>query len=851
MVSYLGRRISTDTDMGATGNGTLNQVGQIFNAMPVNGWLTGVGILGGKQSGQPNLTLRTSVFDVDATTLDARLIYTGPITVSNLMSFGGDGSMIEGTIVGLQLDAGTKYALAFSVTGGIFNYGMSEAAENPSGVSDYYFHRKNNGSSIPTDPFGATSVTNQGALAMWMAYEPNVKPTTTTSNMVPTGNINDLTPVFEGDWDDANNPQGDNPSEYQIQLRQVGQTTNKWNSTYGFSSTEKTNQRFTRTYEGSALAAGTSYEWRYRVSDQFGAWSDWSHEGSTWKQFTEAAGGAVSTGSPNGGPLGKQETRTPGPFLGLWTSGGGLSTDRVQVRLWKAGASQTGTPYRISPEIVKAVANNAQISVTWAETTFATLAWGDSLVYEMRARDTLGNWSEWSGQRSFTINAAPTTPSSRQPANGSLHTSRPLLRAKTTDADDTTGSGLSISVRIKNAAGTVLFTRVMTFNAGTGYFEYQTTATDLATFATYKWDAQATDGTTTSAFSSELSFTYANGPTVTVTAPTEAQVLTTNTPTITYTQNQTQVSHRLDLYVWDTVASEPGERVYWVDTTAQAAAAGAGGSFPIPAGVLHDGISYAADVTSINNVGLEGTTRRLFSVDFPTEPAPSGIEVSPLIVGNDPVPSAVLVSFPAYPGSYTLLGTLVYRRVAGTDFAAAQLLNDPLAASQTTFIDYYPVSGLTYTYSVSYLLLQGTDERETAVAEANAGVTLESIVINSATDGSKHCALRYGQPFKLSYEDDRVEELPWGQSSPRVFGGDLDNPVFSGTVDLHNDRFSLGLNDLQDMRIIRREPLVVYRDWYQTLIVGSLRVTENLAVETAKARLELTIRGSDGELGAG
>lgn len=845
MTSYYGRRLSTDTDMGATGNGTLNQVGQNYIDVPTNGWLTGIGVLGGKAIGQPNLTWRGAVYN-EIGGGDSRAIFSGPVTVSNSMSYGGDGSLIEATITGLQLYAGLRYGLAFAVTGGIFNYGMSQAANNPSGTADYLFYRKNTGSSTPSDPFGATSITTQGALDMWAAYEPNVKPTTTFGTMVPTGSITSLTPAFFGDWDDANEAQGDTPNLYQIQLRQVGQTSLKWNSTYGFSSTEKTAKQFSRAYEGSALSGGTSYEWRYRVTDQFDAWSDWS----AYKTFTVSSTGSVSTASPNGGPLSKQETQTPGPWLGLWTHGSALSTDRVQVRVWRAGASQTGTPYRISPEIVKTVANNAQISVTWAETTFANFAWGDSLVYEMRARDTGGNWSNWSGQRSFTINASPTVPALYQPANGAIRTALPLLQAVSIDSDDDPGSGFAVSVRIKNAAGTVLFTRAMTRNGSTGIWEYQTTGTDLASFATYKWDAQATDGTVTTIFSpSEYSFVYASGPTVTITAPTENQVLTTNTPTITYTQNQTQVSHALNLYLY--AGGVRGERVYWVDTTAQAAAAGAGGSFPIPAGVLHDGLGYEAEIISTNNVALPGSALRHFTVDFPTEAAPAGIEVSAIPVGNDPVPSAVLVSFPAYPGTYTLLGTLIYRRVAGTAFSTAELLNDPLASSQTTFIDYYPLSGVTYTYSVAYSLIQGTDERESALAEANAGVTLESVVLNSASDGSKHCALRYGQPFKITPQTDRVELLPWGQTLPHVFEGDLDMRVFTGTVDLHNDRYSQGRNDLMDMRTLRKEPVVVYRDWFGTLLIGSIDVVENLGMPDAVARLDITIRENDAKLGAG
>lgn len=846
-MAFFGRRVSTDTDSALAIPGSTNQVGQIFSAMPENGWLTAIGILGGKDVGQPNLTWRGALYTTDGASLLQRITFTGPLTVSNAMSYGGDGALLSQSLTGVQLSAGVKYGFAFGVSGGNFRYGMKAAALSPTGVSDYYFHRRNLASgSTPTDPFGATSITNQGAMDMWVAYDANVAPTTTFSTMLPSGTVTDPTPSFFGDWSDANAAVGDTPNEYQIQLRQVGTSSLKWNSTYGFSSTEKTAKQFSRSYEGTALTSGTSYEWRYRVSDQFGAWSDYS----AWKTITLTGAGAVNVSA--GTPTGKQETQTPGPWTGVWTHTSALSTNAVQLRVFNQGQSKLTAPIRISPTITKTVANNGTISITWAEAAFANLAWGSQLVYNIRARATDGIWSEWSADRAFTINASPTTPTLLAPANGSVTTVRPLLQARSTDADDTVGTGFVVTAHIRNSAGTQLQQRGMTLNGTTGIWEYQTTAVDLASFATYTWDVDATDGTVTTPLSSRQSFVYADGPAVTVTSPTELQVLTTNTPTITYTQNQTQVSHALDLYLWDTVNGVRGDRVYWVDLTAQAAAAGAGGSFAIPAGVLHDGYSYAAVVTSVNNLGLSGTLQRRFSVDFPTEPAPTGLDVSPILVGNDVAPSAIMLSFNPYPGSYTFRGTAIYRRVAGQSFAQAELLNNPLASGQTAFVDYYPRSGVTYTYSVVYLLTQGTDDTESAPAEADAGVTLKHVVLNSATAGGVHAGLRYGQPLQIDHDRQRVELSPWGQKLPRAFEGDYHRHIFTGTFDLQDDRYSTGADDLADIHTLHDDhPLVVYRDWFGTLIIGTLDIKETLALEDAYARVAITLKEVDATLGTG
>jgi hypothetical protein len=838
MVKYHGRRVTTDTDSGLTGNGTSNQRGQIFAAMPENGWLTGIGILGGKDIGQPNLTWRGAVFDVDGATLDQRLIYSGPVTVSNQMSFGGDGSLIQATVTGFKLSDGVHYGLGFSVTGGIFRFGMKQAALSPGEVFDYYFHKKNNASSIPTDPFGATSITYEGAMDMWLAYEANVKPTTTEGTMVPAGSITDTSPAFFGDWDDANEPQGDTPNQYQIQLREVGTTSLKWNTIYGFSSTEADDKRFSRAYGGTALTSGLDYEWRYRVSDQFGAWSDYSD----WVTISLSGAGSVLISGFT--PSGKQETQTPGPFTGQWTHSGGLSTNAVELRI-----KQGGTIIRSSPTITKTVAPGNTISISWAESTFAALAWGSSLVYNIRARATNGVWSNWSADRAFTINASPTIPSQLSPTGGATSSSRPLLRAKASDSDDTTGSGLAVSARIKNAAGTVLFTRAMTYNAATDFWEYQTTSTDLASFASYKWDASATDGTVTTAFSAEASFTYGAGPVITVTAPTEGQVLATHVPTITFTQDSTQVSYSVAIYLWDAVAGAPvGDPVYSSGTIVAAASPGAGASHQVPSGYLHNGLDYAAYVTSTNNLALSATSSpRLFSVVFPVLPAPTGVSIEPITVGNDATPSAVLITFdePPYASDF-FEGTFIWRKVAGADDSTAILLAEPLPISQRTFTDYRPASGVIYTYTIYFGVMQGTDSTETEAATGDTGVTLEHVVINSVQDGRLRAGLRYGAPVQIVYQEDSLDVPIWGQAQPHTFVGDLDQRIWSGTFELQDDRYSAGADDLAGLRALRASrDTVCYRDWQGTIIFGKLTMQERYGQRENKGEVSLTIREND------
>src|SRR6478736_4144623 len=178
-MAYYGRKWASEPDVGATFSGA-NQRGQIYYAMPEHGWIYAVGVLGGKASGQPNLAWRGAVFAVSGATLSTRLGYTAQITVSNTMTYGGDGVELSANLVTpIQAWSGVKYGIGWSVTGGTFIHGMSQAANSPTGADDYYFHYKGNASSTPTDPFGATSTSYEGAMTNWYAYDANVAPTVT------------------------------------------------------------------------------------------------------------------------------------------------------------------------------------------------------------------------------------------------------------------------------------------------------------------------------------------------------------------------------------------------------------------------------------------------------------------------------------------------------------------------------------------------------------------------------------------------------------------------------------------------------------------------------------------------
>jgi hypothetical protein len=844
-MAYYGRRSLSEPDFGLTGVNTSNQRGQIMAAMTQHGWGYAIGALGGKQSGQPNLSWRGGAWSVASATLDARVQYTSAVTVSNVASGGSDGQEITAAMIApIQLWSGTKYGVGWAVTGGVFVHGMSQASRNPTGPDDYYFHFKSVGSSTPTNPFGATSSSYEGALTAWIEYEPNTAPTTVDATMSPANGafVTTVTPDFSGDFVDANQDRGDKLKQFTIEVWNTAGTSRLWNSTQSATSDEQDAQRFTAAYGGSALTLGSSYKWRYKVSDQFGVFSaNWS----AWATFQVNAGGTVSTAS--GTPTGKQETVSPTPFTGVWSHGSALSTNAVEVRI-KQGA----TVIKLSPTITKTVANGATASVTWAETTFTALNWGQSLTYEMRARDTGGLWSPWSAGRAFTTNASPTVPSGLTPSGGQVLSARPLLTAYSTDADDTTGTGFAVSARIKNDAGTLLFTRAMTLNTGVtpNRWEYQTNATDLASFATYRWDAVATDGTLTTAYSAEQSFVYGQGPVITVTAPTAGSTITTNTPTVSFSQDSTQVSYRVRVWEWDTATGSVigALPAYDSGTIALAAAAGVTVNHTVLSGYLHNNTVYRVIVESTNNLALTGVHGGVTTtLTFPAVAGPAGYQASPIRVGNDVTPSAVHLSWQE-PNIATdsFRGAIVTRRPAGSELLDATILAILTSPSQTDFVDYFPVSGQGYIYATFFQVVQGTDETESLVVEAEAMVNLEHVVINSVADGTLHVGLRYGAPMELDHARDVLEVQPWGQEHPHIFIGRAHQHNVAGTYQLYDDRYSAARDDLEQVKALHMsEDTVCYRDQFGERIFGFMTLKERKGQTTSYAEVAIGIRQND------
>lgn len=401
-----------------------------------------------------------------------RLGYTSTFSASTAMSYGGDGAVYERDLTSPVLcQSGNAYSLVVTAPGASLYHGMIQAASNGS-KDNQNFYDKTNTSSIPTNPIGG-SAHYEGWLTLWATGEVQVAPNVPTG-IAPAGTLvsTDVTPQMVSSFSDDNEnlPNGgtyDELTYVQIKVRRKSDSVSFWDSgALAATSTEKANRQANKTYAGTTLVPGVTYQQQVRHKDKAGSWSAYS----VWVDFTINAGGTVVTTAST--PTGKQNSQTPGPFVAAWNHPNPLNTNAAIVRIRDASNNVLQTMSQASP-YVTSVASGGNISVPWANTGFTALArGGNGYKWQMQARDTGNAWSPWSASVAFSVNATPNTPSSLSPTGSTAVTSAPKLSASVTDPDDI-ATAVTTTIQILRADGTSV-TRTMTYNATTKKYEYQT-----------------------------------------------------------------------------------------------------------------------------------------------------------------------------------------------------------------------------------------------------------------------------------------------------------------------------------------------------------------------------------------
>lgn len=750
--------------------GTSNIRACVFNSATQNVW---VHTLGGwiRKSGGTNSTVRFGLYGTTSNNPSTRLGYTSSISVTST-SFTSRTASVSVTDssplqTAIKLASGSLYSIAILSTTASTDHTMATAA-SISATNEQFYNKS--GTSLPA-PFGSYTASTEGHMTVWAEGYLNELPD--AANLSPSGTINDTAPTFSADFRDLNGAYGttsglgvdtgDRMTQYAIEVRTQGSATaDKWSSTYTATGTEQTNNAIARAYGGSTLTRGTTYEWRIRFYDEFNAAGAWS----SWTAFTPANLGYVTT---DGNPTGKIEDNTP-DFEGRWTHQSASSTNAVQIRLY----SSSGVLLQDSGTITKTVASSASpgtlFTITWADTTFADLTWGAAYEYEIRGRDTSNNWSNYSTpRRTFNTNSAPSVPSGLTPSGGAIYTSYPLLHCQATDTDDTTATGLAVSARIKDNTGAVLFTRTMTYSTGNARWEYQTDGTDLASYATYRWDARSYDGTLYSGgttvlgsatYAGEATFVYAQGPTVTMVSPTDGSTVTTSALAVSWTTTN-QVNYRVRLY-----ADGGSTALYDSGTTVSGTS-----SHSIPSGYIENGVSYDLVVDVEDTTPLSGSSGIVDITAAFTPPATlTNVTASAVkTVGTNPWATAVTLAWDQTADAGFV--EYIVRRSADSGPDTAEIVVARITSSTTvTYTDYTPASGIEYTYYVSQVSNGSGSELESVRESAAIEVTFGGVILTTvgAAASTTQAALRYTAERLEERVIDEVVYTPLSGSNPQT-----------------------------------------------------------------------------------
>lgn len=740
---YYGRHHSLSRpDWGFISPGQMR--GVTFDKAPSHMWVYQFGIWAGKNTNESasNVTARMALYATASLNPADRLGYSTAFTVSTPMVDQTQGAEHTANIAAIDVAAesgavlkaipvssGYNYTLAVLGTGGYLSHGMIAAA-SINAENEKFYNRTGLGQPPPAS-FGAYTSTNEGHVAMWVAADANSAPSTPNFRE-PVGSVLSTTPTFRARFNDANQNRGDYLNQYRIQVRRKSDGSSFWNATFEATSDERTPEAdgymyMGRAYGGTTLVRGTAYEWRVQMSDHFGAWSPWS----TWLEFTPSALGTVTL---DGMPNGKIETNTP-DFQGRWTHQTGTTMKRVKVRIWNAAGTtvlQNGADFDIA-DVASSAAPGTLFTLPWANAGLNPLAWGTGYQYEIQGYDGT-QWSPWSTKRTFKTNAAPSVPSGLSPSNSIATSSYPLLTASFSDADDSVSTGLTGFARIKDSTGTVLFTRAMAYNATTKWWEYQTTATDLATYATYKWDAYSYDGTlysgaktsaATATKSTEATFVYAQGPVVNVTSPLDGATVATSSFTVTWDAVPNQVNYAIS------VSDANYQLVYHSGVIASAANA-----HVVPSGYLRNNTPYMIVVGVEDTNALIGNSFIIdITVAYPPTDMPANFTADPVNIGSDIWNSAIRLNWEPTEYATDIWQNYTITRTAGTGANAERVILARITSpTQTTFTDYVPASGVEYTYQITQTIMTGLDMLESAPATASASVQLGGVVLVSVTD---------------------------------------------------------------------------------------------------------------------
>lgn len=457
-----------------------------------------------------------------------------------------------------------------------------------------------------------------GVWSDFVTFTPIINDAPTATVATPSGTVTSLTPSVTVNFSD---PDSNSPANrfdaYQIQVRRKSDSVSFWDPGQAATTSgqQSANQAIV-TYAGTTLVSGTTYQVRARVLDGGGLWSDYS----AWQDFTPAVGPGAPTGIT---PSGLTNTLTP-TISGTYVQGTGSTESDFQYEV-----QQNGVYVYQSGDVTTDIATGQAYGTNNSGDTPSSppaLAWGTAYTIRVRSKDALGAYGPWTSWQAFNTNAAPTTATAMAPGNNAIISdTTPDLSWVHNDPD--ADAQTAVEVELYNVSGSAYVTGYNPKALTQSTLTHTVTETLSASPTNYRWRIR-TKGLAGPGFgpwSDWAPFTVATAPTVTLTEPDPAEVISTPAYTVTWTfSGGTQQDYRLRVYASDqaTVVYDSG------------VVAGTALTHQVPSGTLHNGNTYFFRLTARDTLSVEGDSGYVETTTAWTPPATiSGITAS--AVGGD------------------------------------------------------------------------------------------------------------------------------------------------------------------------------------------------------------------------
>lgn len=771
MVQTLGRKPGTpDVGFGEIAPGAAR--GSIMGRPTKNGWLYYLGIRGGRTGGATP-SARLGVYQASSTALTSLVGQTAAFTMPAVMLDGWSGADYgSAPTAALKVYAATTYGLAVLATGAAAGHGQDH--------SGHIMHERGGLSSLPS-PFGSTNSRPEGKMSIWAMIQENRPPREPVVISPADGSLtSDATPTLSARFSDPDETlpgfalgSADKMAHWRFEVMNTARTVRYRDSGKTAANTTDQNDRVAAWDVPTALGAGT-YIARCTFWDQFGVPSPTQE----WV-FTINAGGAASNGQLlEADRISTTLTNLVNPRMSVvWTHSGGLSADRFQMQVINAAGAVVIGP---TGELNTTRAPGVELIYSPQLAGLANLTPGQKYKLGMRMRDTTGLWSGWAYTALFTVNSAPGVPTGLTPAHGTVTQDPPPLSAIIPDATDDTATlstGFQVRIQGDTSDGVYIPSERRYFSAGR--HRALPTAEELTTKGIWEWRVRGADPHgLVGEWTAWTAFTYADPPTVTITAPTADAVLTNGTPAVAFTSSAAMTSSQL--LIRD---NANGAEVY---DSGQVATTGTSGSRQVPPGILRNDRTYTAIITAISTLGLTGTASRTFSVAYPSPAAIGSVNVAvsrgPLEMEEDPSEwSRLLISWAAATELQVpdteFLGYLLRRQDLGT--GEEHVLADLPVRGDTTFIDKTALSGRSYRYTVTYRALRNTvDQVESVPAIATGSVILKHAVVASLDEGDVGYPIRYWTDRGVEHVRDQVI-IPTFGAKPIAFMGPASSRILT------------------------------------------------------------------------